>query len=379
MTTSATTSSATSIASQDTELREMRRTVAGFLDRHADPARVRQAMAGEPGYDPVLWRRGVDELGLGALLVPARCGGLGLDFTAAAAVLEEFGRRLVPSPLPATLVATAVLDACGTPAADALLARIAEDGVSVAVAVAEPEAGWTTGSTATTATADGERWVLRGAKHHVVHGAAVDVLLVVARADAGIGLYAVPADAPGVLRSSRVALDQTRRLAEIDLHEADAVQVSAGPDAVDLLTDLMLTALAVESAAAAKACLAGAVEYLEVRHQFGRPLGSFQALKHRCADLAVTVEGALSTAWYAVRAAAAGSEELHLVAPLARVVCADALMQAAAESVQLHGGIGFTFEHDAHLYLKRGKANQLLFGSGPELRRRVGRLAGLQP
>jgi alkylation response protein AidB-like acyl-CoA dehydrogenase len=355
---------------RDAERQDMRRTVAAFLDRHAGSARVREVMAGEPGHDVELWRRGAAELGLTAVLVPERCGGLGLDFTDAAAVLEEFGRRVVPTPLPTTLAATAVLARCGTAAADRLLTRIAEDAVSVSVAVAEPAAGWGI-EAATTAVRAGERWELRGAKVYVPHGAAVDVLLVVARE----GVYAVEGDQPGVVRRGRVTLDQTRRLADVELNGAVATPLPAA-DARQLV-DLCLVALAVESAAAASACLDMTVEYLKVRHQFGRPLGSFQALKHRCADLAVAVAGAVSTAWYAATAVASGSDELPVVAPLAKLVCADTLMAVAAEAIQMHGGIGFTFEHDAHLYLKRGKADQLLFGSATQLRRRVARLAGV--
>jgi alkylation response protein AidB-like acyl-CoA dehydrogenase len=365
---------------QTDEQREMRRTVADLLGKYADAARIREAMTGEPGHDPALWRRAAEDLGLGALLVPERLGGLGMSFADAAVVLEEFGRRVVPSPVLTTLVATAVLAACGTPEADEVLGRIGEEGVSVSLAVAEPGAGWDAAGATTTATATGDGWTLHGRKQHVPLGAAVDLLLVVARDAGGPGLYLVAGDAAGVTRRGRAALDQTRRLAEIDLDGARAVLVSPADDGVRLvalLDHLALVALAVESAAAAQACLEMTVEYLKVREQFGRPLGSFQALKHRCADLLVTVEGAASTAWYAVEAAATRSDELALVAPLARVVCADALMTAAAESIQLHGGIGFTFEHDAHLFFKRGKANQHLWGSGPELRRRVARLAGL--
>ncbi len=358
---------------REAERQDMCRTVAAFLDRHAGSARVREVMAGESGHDVGLWRRGADELGLTAVLVPERCGGLGLDFTDAAAVLAEFGRRVVPTPLPTTLAATAVLARCGTAAADRLLTRIAEDAASVSVAVAEPVAGWEIAAVTTTATraGDGEGDELHGSKAYVPHGAAVDVLLVVARD----GVYAVEGDQPGVTRRGRVTFDQTRRLADVELDGAAATPLpGADPQ---LLVDLCLVALAVEAAAAAAACLDMTVQYLKVRHQFGRPLGSFQALKHRCADLAVQVEGAVSTAWYAAEAVASGSGELPLVAPLAKLVCADALMAVAAEAIQMHGGIGFTFEHDAHLYLKRGKADQLLFGTAAQLRRRVAGLAGV--
>ncbi len=323
------------MSTRQTEQREMRRTVADFLDKHS---RLRDVVFTEPGYDPELWRRACAELGVSALLVPERCGGMGLDFADAAVVLAEFGRRLVPSPLLTTLVATAVLDACGTPEADELLARIA-DGTTVSFA----------------------------AGPYVIHGADVDVLLFTTPD----GLFAV--DGADVTRRRDTALDHTRALATVTFDSPNATLITRdSPE--ESLNNLALVALAVESAAAAKTCLDFTVEYLKVRHQFGKPLGSFQALKHRCADLAVTVEGALATAWYAVEA---DPEELPLVAPLAKAVCADTLMAVAAESVQLHGGIGFTFEHDAHLYLKRGKANQLLFGSGPELRERVAKLAGL--
>jgi alkylation response protein AidB-like acyl-CoA dehydrogenase len=355
---------------RDAERQDMRRTVAAFLDRHARSTRVREVMAGEPGHDVEMWRRAADELGLSALLVPERCGGLGLDFSDAAAVLEEFGRRVVPTPLPTTLAATALLARCGTAATNRLLTRIAEDAVSVSVAVAEPAAGWGIDATTTTATRVAGGWELHGAKAYVPHGAAVDVLLVVVARE---GVYAVEGDQPGVVRRGRVTLDQTRRLADVELNGAVATPL---PDAdAQLLVDLCLVALAVESAAAASACLDMTVEYLKVRHQFGRPIGSFQALKHRCADLAAQVAGAASTAWYAAAAVASGSDELPVVAPLAKLVCADTLMAVAAEAIQMHGGIGFTFEHDAHLYLKRGKADQQLYGSSSQLRRRLARQA----
>jgi alkylation response protein AidB-like acyl-CoA dehydrogenase len=365
---------------QTDEQLEMRRTVASLLDSRADSSRTRAAMVSEPGYDLDLWRRAADGLGLTSVLVPERLGGLGLSMSEAAVVLEEFGRRLVPSPVPTTLVAAAVLDACATAEADSVLARIAGDGSAASVAVAERGGGWDTARMVTSARRSASAWSLTGSKRYVPFGADVDVLLVVALEAGAPALFVVLGDAAGVTRKRRVALDQTRRLDQVDLADAPAVRVSAdgcGSLMVALLEQLTLVALAVEAAAAAQACLRMTVEYLKVREQFGRPLGSFQALKHRCADLLVAVEGASSTAWYATEAAAGRSEDLEVVAPLARLVCADALMLVASEAVQLHGGIGFTFEHDVHLFLKRGKTDQHLWGSGPELRRRVARLSGL--
>ncbi|ASR39344.1 hypothetical protein BAY61_16255 [Prauserella marina] len=350
----------------------MRRTVADFLERYSDSAQVRAAMASERGYDAALWRRCAEELGTTALVVPERCGGLGLGFGDAAVVIEEFGRRVVPSPLLTTVVAATVASACHTGEADRLLRAIAAGGLAVSIAFP--------GERPVRASETGAAWTLRGRPAPVMHGAHVDTLLVAADTAGGPGLFVVERAAEGVRSDRLVTLDQTRSLAEVELADAPAVPLAASSkmkSIVDLLTDLTLIALATESAAAARSCLEATVEYLKVRHQFGKPLGSFQALKHRCADLAVDVEGAESTAWYAVETAMSDPGERAVLAPLAKAVCADTFMRVAAESVQLHGGIGFTFEHDAHLFLKRAKANQHLLGSPSELRRRIGTAAGL--
>ncbi|RIJ71320.1 acyl-CoA dehydrogenase [Nakamurella silvestris] len=352
------------------EQREMRRTVAEFLDRQADPARLRTLPPPADGFDGELWRRAVVELGVGALVVPESAGGLGLTFADGALVLTEFSRRLVPGPLLDTMVATAFLSQVDTPSGAALLRRTALEGLSFAIATEEVAGAVGTGRVTETGA-----WQLSGRKRSVVHGAEVDVLLVTARVDGVPAVFAVDGAAPGVSRIPRAGLDHTRRYAEVVLDGAPADLVD-GPGPGRLL-DLMWVALAVDSVAAARQCLEQTVAYLKVRQQFGRPIGSFQAIKHRCADMAVTLAGAEATAQYAVQAAQGGGEELSVVAPLAKSVCADAFMVVAAEAVQLHGGIGFTFEHEAHLYLKHAKANQQLHGSGAQLRREVGRLAGI--
>jgi len=368
------------------ERRQMRRTVADFLGRNADAAHLRAVIGASDGLDRTLWARTADELGLHAVLIPESAGGLGLGFGEAALVLTEFGRRLVPGPLIDTYVSTAVLARCGTDAGQELLGRVAAEGLSCAVAVAEEGTGWTDRPAAVRAEPvpgdSADRWELHGDKVLVVHGGAADVLLVSAAVPAGPagepGLFAVPPDAAGLTRTDQQGLDHTRRYARISLDGVRATRLDApGSGAVRLLIDVMLVALAVDSVAAARQCLESTVEYLKVRHQFGRALGSFQALKHRCADLAVELAGAEATAWYAVQTVIEESAELALLAPLAKAVCADALLAVAAEGIQLHGGIGFTFEHDAHLYFKHAKANQQLFGSSAHLRRDVGRLAGI--
>ncbi|NIH80796.1 acyl-CoA dehydrogenase family protein [Amycolatopsis viridis] len=338
-------------------LEEMRKAVADFLRAEADPARRRTAMDSDDGYDRSLFERGVTELGLGGLTVPEACGGLGLGFAEAAVVIEEFGRAVVPSPVPDTLVAATVLAEAGEPAQE-VLHRLATDPVAIAVAGVAGPVG-----------VDGGR--LHGTARAVPHGARADLVLVLG-ADGGVYLVS-PAD-PGVTRTARWALDHTRRLADVEFSHVPAQRLARGGDLARRLVDLVRIAIAVESAAAASACLEQTVAYLKVREQFGRPIGSFQALKHRCADMAVAVHGALATARYAVRCAASGAatdssgDDVATVAAVAKTVCTDTLMSVAADCLQLHGGVGFTFEHDLHLYLKRGKANQVLAGRNAQLR-----------
>ncbi|MEV0700291.1 acyl-CoA dehydrogenase family protein [Saccharopolyspora sp. NPDC050389] len=361
--------------SENEDLRdEMRKAVADFLRAESDR---RAAMDDDHGYDRALFERGVVDLGLGALPVPERFGGLGLGFAEAVVVVEEFGRAVAPSPVPDTLIAATLLGELADAgsldeAGEALLARLTEEPVAIAV----------TGLTETPGrgpvVADGGH--LSGVVGAVPHGAASDVLLVISGEGDDAAVHLVSPEQPGVTRTPRRALDHTRRLADIELTGARADLLSPEGDDGALarrLVGLARIALAAESAAAAQACLDETVGYLKVREQFGRPIGSFQALKHRCADLAVAVHGAVATAQYAVRFAATGEatdelgDDLPTVAAVAKVVGADTLMRVAAECLQLHGGVGFTYEHDLHLYFKRGKANQLLAGSSPALRRQL--------
>lgn len=354
------------------EQREIRRTVGELLDQHAGMPRIRDVMATLPGVDVPLWGR-LAELGLTAMLVPDHIGGMGTDFRDASVVMEEAGRRLVPVPVSETLVATAVLAACATPAADAVLREVAESGW--AVSSIGP------GHVAASSSGGGAR--LDGTCRFVPFGATSDLLLVAATTPDGPGLFAVSGNAAG--HRARMTLDQTRRLADVDLDDVPAERVSADGDGgrvVALLGDLTLVSLAVESAAAASVCLDLTVGHLTMRHQFGRPLGSFQALKHRCADHAVAVQGAIATATHAAEAAAAtlagnSEDDLAVLAPLAKLVCADVFRDVAGDAIQLHGGIGFTFEHDIHLYFKRAKAHQALGADRADLRRRLGQAAGL--
>ena len=211
----------------------------------------------------------------------------------------------------------------------------------------------------------------------IVDGGTAELLVLAARRGDEPVLVAVEAAAPGVAVEPLATLDQTRRQATVRLDGAPATLLATGPEALARARDLHSVGIAIESVGAAARCLEETVAYLKERVQFGRPIGSFQALKHRCADLATELEAARSTAYYATWAVDGAPEELPVVAPLAEAVAGAALLHVAAEAIQMHGGIGFTWEHDAHMYLKRAKANELLAGGYRGVRRLVAERAGI--
>lgn len=359
------------------ELEEMRATLAGFLDDHAPSARVREIMAGTEGYDASLWRRLADELGLIGAVVPESRGGLGLDFRAGAVLLGEFARRLTPVPFAETLVTAGFAAACGTQAADLLLAEIAEAAPLIAIGGAEPDADLPRAVKAPPG------WQVTGLLRYVPFGRCADILLLVAETPRGPAVFAARTEAAGVQRTERRGLDATRPLTDFTLADVASELLADGPGAAALLTRLTLVTQAVEAAAGAAASLDRTVEYLTVREQFGRPIGSFQALQHRCADHAVRVVEAGATARHAAASASAEiagevpDEPLDVIAPLAKIVCARVYNAVAADMIQLHGGIGFTFEHDAHLYFKRAKATEHLYGQPDRLLLSLAAAAGL--
>jgi len=351
---------------------ELRSVVRAFAQRHATAQQVRETMAGPDGYDPKTWRRLSGELGLTALAVPERFGGAGAGPGEVAVAVEEFGRVLLPSPYLSTAVAALVLagegDAPGgvSPAAGSVagaraaaarryLPGLADGSVTAALALDTDVAA--AGGTVT------------GTARNVVDGAAAGLVLV----RAGDELLAVAASDASV--EPLQTLDQTRRQAAVRFDAAPALP--AGPAATAVALQRVL--LAAECAAAAEHCLEVTAAYLMTRRQFGRPIGSFQALKHRAADLKVAVTSAHATARAAVWTAASDPAALAALAPLAALHCARAFVQVAGEMIQLHGGIGFTWEHEAHLYLKRAKSTQLLLGPASALRAEIGRQAGLLP
>ncbi|MGW2048896.1 acyl-CoA dehydrogenase family protein [Streptomyces sp. NPDC001858] len=361
----------------------LRSTLRRFLADKAPRESVRRAMESEEGHDPALWRQMAGQLGLHALALPRQYGGFGGGPLELGIVMEELGRALVPSPYFSTVaLAGQALVASGDDTAMARwLPAIADGSLTGTLALAEEAGSWRVEDVAASATRGGDgAWTVSGTKMFVVDGCTAGLLLVVARTDTGPGLFAVDDAAAGVTRTPLETLDPTRRLARIDLDGAPAARVGPDGDATAYLRtviDLAVVALASEQVGGAQACLDAAVRYAKVRVQFGRPIGSFQAVKHKCADLLLRVEAARSAAYHAMSVAAEGPGELPVAAALAGAYCADAFTHAAKEHLQIHGGIGYTWEHDAHLHLKRAKSSEQLFGSPATHRGRLAELVGI--
>jgi alkylation response protein AidB-like acyl-CoA dehydrogenase len=353
---------------------ELRAIVRAFLERHAGSEAVREAAFEGDGFARDPWQRLVGEMELTGLAIPLQQGGSGASFVEVGVALEELGRTLLPVPYLGTVVAASILSADGTaavPGVAAALERIAT-GAPVAVALDQPSA--------LVAVREGDSIRVDGSLANVVDAGHAEFFICAAELDGEPTPLLVARGAAGVEVELSMTLDQTRRQGELRLAATPAL-VAADPGegaaAVERGRDIYSIALALEAVGAAARCFEVTVAYLGERVQFGRPIGSFQALKHRCADLATDLEAARSTAYYASWAVDAAPEELPVLGPLARAVAGDAFLHVAAESIQLHGGIGFTWEHDAHLYFKRAKSTDLLGGGSRAQRRLVGERIGI--
>ncbi len=333
----------------------------------------RRSPGAEPGhdrgYDESLWKRLCGEIGVAGLALPERYGGAGAGPIETHIVAAELGRHLTPSPLlgSAVLAAQALLATGDTAAGQRLLPGIADGTAIAALAWTEAAGQWDHGQVAVRAAGDdgdGGGWVLDGTAHHVLDGHAADMLLVAARAPDGIRLFQVDPQHRGVTRSAMTAMDTTRQFATVRLASAPGQPIGNGAAATALARarDLACVALSAEQVGAAERALELTVDYAKVRVQFGRPIGGFQALQHRMADLHVLVESARSVSYAAASAAAEGAADLGLRAAAAKVYCSETLVRVAGEMIQLHGAIGITWEHDAHRYFKRAHGAAQLFG-----------------
>jgi len=371
------------------ELRLLRETLREAFGQLSPSAEVRRQMATGRGWDPQGWRRLCRELDVVGLMVPAEFGGSGFSAAALGVVFEEAGRALLCAPLFATAgLAVPLLLALDDPAAGKRYLPALCDGSLVATVVTADVNGRQFPDGDLISVTEGETGpVLDGMAGFVVDGACADLLLVPARADGVTAVYAVEANSPGVVATPLVTLDQTRKQARVEFTAVPAVRV--GPEdasgALARALDVARALLAAEQAGGAAACLDAAVSYAKARIQFGRPIGSFQAIKQKAADLLIQVESARSAAHAAAQAAASALSPAHqaalpavpdlaVTALVAKIYCSDAYLAVAAENIQLHGGIGFTWEHDAHLYFKRAWTSRELLGGPEEHTERLARL-----
>lgn len=339
-------------------------TIRSVLDRQSGPAHVRAALGTPRGYDEKLWSVLCEQIGIAGLGVPERFGGLGAGVRELQIVAEELARDVTPSPLlGSTVLATrALLAADDEAACETLLPALAE-GVALAALAWATGDGWSSSVVGCAAHAEGDTYVLTGSAQFVLDGDYADLLLVVADCGGELGLFRVDPAAAEVDRAHLASMDQTRRLAEVTLTgaRADRIGHDFRPALADV-RDVACAVLAAEQVGAAAEALTRTVDYTKSREQFGRPIGGFQALKHRMADLFVLVESARSACYAAGEAIDAGSADAGRAALAAKVYCSDAFSMVAAEMIQLHGGIAITWEHDAHLYFKRAHSSRQLFG-----------------
>jgi len=349
------------------EQEELRRSVRRFLEDKSPSTEVRRLMETTEGYDPAVWDQMGQQLGLQGLAIPEEYGGSGYGYVELVVVLEEMGRALLAAPYFATvaLAANALLASGDDAAKKEYLPGIAAGDTIATVALTEANGRWDESGVTMEATKGGDGYTLSGEKTFVIDGHTANLILVAARSGGGVSLFAVDGSASGLTRTPLSTMDQTRKQAKLTFDNVPAKLVGAEGQGWPVLAktlDLAAVALAAEQVGGAQKVLEMAVEYAKDRVQFGRPIGSFQAIKHKCADMLLEVESAKSAAYYAGWAASEDNDELPVVASLAKSYCSDAYFHAAAENIQIHGGIGFTWEHDAHLYFKRAKSSELLLG-----------------
>ncbi len=369
------------------EQQELREAVRRFLADRCPLPRVRELMETTDGWDPEVWQLAA-KLGLPGIAIAEEYGGAGSTFAEQAIVLEEMGAALYGGPYlaSAVLAATAVAASGDHAACRDYLPGIASGELIGTLAITEDDGSWQPDGSTLAAAPDGDGWRLTGHKSYVLDGHTAGLILVVGRTAAqpprsdGLSLFAVGADADGLTRTVLPTMDQTRKLARLEFSSVPARLVgdngAAGP-VLERVLDVAAIALAAEQLGGAQRALDMAVGYAKVRHQFGRPIGSLQAIKHKCADLLLQVESLRSAVGYAAAAVAEDSTEVPTVAALVQGYASDAYFQVAAENIQIHGGIGFTWEHDAHLYFKRAKSSELFLGDASYHRERLASRIGL--
>jgi alkylation response protein AidB-like acyl-CoA dehydrogenase len=359
----------TSIAAEDLDalIGGLRR----LLTDRCSEADVRRTMETRDGYDPALWRQ-LAEMGVLSVGIDEAFGGSGGGALELERIMEEVGGSLLCSPLISTVLTAGLLQGLGDEEANTrLLAHIADGSRIATVALAGMDGGWSDSDVSVEAIGADEAWMLQGTASFVTHAQIAAILLVVARTSDGLGVFEVDPTTVGLTIEPLPTFDHTLRLADIRFDGAAARRLTpARPvsEAVEAALDLALIALAGEQAGGAKRTLEFTLDYARTRIQFGRPIGGFQAIKHMAADLLLESESAISAARHAAVALANGDQDARAAVSLAAFVCADAFCTVTAAAIQMHGGVAFTWDHPAHLYLRRARADAQLFGS-PDVHR----------
>jgi len=366
----------------------LRKSARDFLAKECPMTYVRQMMEDERGFRDEQWQK-MAELGWMGLILPEAHGGAGLDFVDMIVVLEEMGRVVLPGPFFSTLVGAVAIDAGGSAAQkEDLLPRLAAGRLRVTLAQLEPSARWDAEGIGLEARPAAGGYKLSGTKLFVPDAHTADLLIVAGRAPGstgaeGVSLFLVDAKAPGVTATLLKTMDQTRKLCELALADVSVPaeralgQAGEGWKLLERVVDRGKVGLSAEMCGGAQKVLEMSVEYAKVREQFGRPIGSFQAIQHKCANMLVEVESSKSATYYAAWAVANDVPEGPLAAAMAKAYCSDAYRHTAGEGIQIHGGIGFTWEHDMHIYFKRAKSSEVTFGDATWNREIVAQLIGL--
>ena len=361
---------------------ELRNVVRSFMEAKSAEADVREQMETDDGYDAAVWSQMAEQMGMQGLHIPEQYGGSGYGYVELGIVLEEMGRALLCAPFFSSVVlaANTLLHSGDEAAKQAHLPGIASGETIATLAFTEPSGKWDEAGITMQATAAGDGYTLSGTKSFVLDGATAGLIIVAARTAAGVSLFAVDGGAAGLTRTALSTMDQTRKQAKLDFDNTPATLIGEdgkGWDVLSTVLDLAAVGLAAEQVGGAQFVLDMAVQYAKDRVQFGRPIGSFQAIKHKCADMLLEVESAKSAAYYGLWCASEMNDELPSVASLAKAYCSEAYFHATAENIQIHGGIGFTWEHPAHLYFKRAKSSELLFGDPTYHREQLAQRIGI--
>jgi len=351
---------------------QFRSVVRRFLSDKSPTTEVRRLMETTEGFDPAVWRQLAADLALTGIHIPETYGGSGFGPVELGIAMEEQGRALLCAPFFSSCVlsAGAILNAAGEAQKADLLPAIASGQTRAALAVTERNGRWDAAGVQAIGTRTAQGWVVDGVKSFVIDGCTAQMLVVVARAAGSIGasglsFFLLDPNAAGVTRIPLTTMDATRRQAKIQLERVPAEllgEAGGGGDALSRTFGHAAIALANEMVGGAQALLESAVAYANMRVQFGRAIGSFQAIKHKCADMLLDVELAKSAAYYAAQAAADDDPQMPALASMAKAAAADAYMRAAANTIQIHGGIGFTWDNDTHLWFKRAKSSEVLLG-----------------